>query len=168
MGRMVGLLGALALLGGRIGEAHGRENAESCRRFVTEYYAWYVKATENSGYEQALKRRPSSFSAELIRRLKQDIAAQAKTPGEISGLDFDPFLNTQDVAQKYVAGKVTRIGKRFRAEVSALWNGKKDPKPAVIPELVFERGRWVFVNFHYNGTANLLKILADLRKERRK
>jgi hypothetical protein len=38
-----------------------------------------------------------AFSPELASKLKEDLAAQEKSPGEIVGLDFDPFLNAQDV-----------------------------------------------------------------------
>ena len=151
--------------------AHG-QSAESCRSFVREFYKWYTQDDGKWGYDDALKRRRGSFSAELVRRLQEDRAAQARTPGEITGLDFDPFINAQDLAQEYRVGKVTRRGKSYLAQVFGIWNGKKSVKPDVTPELVFTRGRWVFVNFHYEALpkeqSNLLRVLELYRKDRAK
>src|SRR2546421_11972724 len=129
--------------------ALSQDRAASCRAFVAAFYRWYTRSAEHGGFEAAVRRRRGSFSSELVRRLNEDTAAQARTSGEITGLDFDPFLNAQDVAQRYTVGRVTHRGSRYFAQVSAIWNGKKESKPAVTPELIFTGGRWVFLNFHY-------------------
>jgi hypothetical protein len=77
------------------------ETQESCHKFVQDFYNWYLtksltgKLSRPSSY-LALLRKPEAFGPELYRRLKQDREAQDKTPGEIVGLDFDPFLNKPD------------------------------------------------------------------------
>jgi hypothetical protein len=58
-------------------------------------------------------------------------------------------------------------------EVFGFWNGKKNAKPDVVPELVFEKGRWIFVNFHYDSSGfpeneNLVSVLQALKKSREK
>ena len=50
---------------------------------------------------------------------------------------------------------------------------KESPKPDVTPELAFENGHWIFLNFHYPNTGspnneNLLALLQQLKKERKK
>ena len=37
-------------------------------------------------------------------------AAYKKSPEEIVGLDFDPFLNAQDIAERYLVGKIIPKG----------------------------------------------------------
>jgi hypothetical protein len=105
----------------------------------------------------------------LIRRLNEDAQAAAKSPGEIVGLDFDPVLNSQDFAEKYVPGKVTRNGRRFLVEVFSVSAGKRSEIPAVTPELRHEGGRWVFTNFVYKvdgKTDDLLSLLRQLKRAR--
>jgi hypothetical protein len=110
-----------------------------------------------------------------LERSGRNFAASAKSPDEIVGLDFDPFLNAQDKAERYVVGNVSLKQDRYLAEVYGLWSGKKNKTPDVIPELMFQGGRWTFLNFHYvyteEGKAprrdDLLNLLKGLRKERK-
>jgi hypothetical protein len=152
---------------------------QDCGPFVQQFYNWYV-AKENalmksnsreSALELTLREKRSSFSPELVKGLKEDLAASKKSPGEIVGLDFDPFLNAQDVAEHYLVGKITPKGDRYWVEVFGVWNGQKNSNPDVVPELAFENGHWIFTNFHYGKTdipvnENLVSVLQVLKKDR--
>ncbi len=147
---------------------------KACRAFVQEFYDWYAKRSHKGafGIEEALKERRRVFDAELVRRLREDAAAAAKAPGEIVGLDFDPVLNAQDIAEKYIVGAVRRQGVRFRVDVFGYWNGRKSPRPDVTPEVLRAGSRWVFTNFYYRrdgkqATSNLLQVLQELKRERK-
>lgn len=121
-----------------------------------------------------IKARPGNFSRELRRRLAEDMAAASRNKDEIVGLDFDPYLNSQDMADRYVVRKVVRAGQRYRAEVHAVTEGKQTATPVVIPELVRTGSGWMIVNFLYRNPENaadksdLLSILSQLRADRRK
>lgn len=155
-----------------------RAGEASCRSFVQKFYDWYVrlaaKAHKIPSCDLAMKTRPSAFSRELRQRLAEDSAAQAKVKDLIVGIDFDPFLNAQDFADRYLAQKVTRRSESYLVEVHGITAGKRNQRPDVIPELVQRNGRWTFVNFHYppgedgSGKSDLLTILKQLREERRK
>lgn len=162
-------------------EAHARTVSVSrsteaaCRKAVQEFYNWYVprmmREVRVSARDQALMTRPRNFSPELRRRLAEDGAAAAKSPDEIVGLDFDPFVNSQDPASRYVAKRVYRVGNGYRVEVHGVIDGKANAKPDVIPELAQSRGRWTFVNFHYPAEGaepktDLLNVLRVLRNSR--
>ena len=149
----------------------------SCKQFVQSFYTWYLaksKAPAKNGtpdpLEVALKKRAVNFSPELTKRLKEDFAAAAKSPGEIVGLDFDPILNAQDCGDKYEAETVTTKGNSYLVDVVSTWNGKKESHATVQPELVqIAGGKWQFVNFHYNvdnKKDDLLNVLKVLREER--
>jgi len=142
---------------------------------VQGFYDWYVKAShKNGGFETAIDKKPRIFSREILRKLREDMAASRKSPGEIVGLDFDPFLNSQDVADRCEAGKVTRKGDRYLVQINSHYSDSKDAGPSLVAELRQESGKWVFVNFHYgkgNGSPkneNLLAVLAELKAERGK
>src|SRR5579862_5159322 len=48
-------------------------SAESCRRFVQEFYTWYAaRSIKAGGVDLILAKRRASFSPELVRRLKED------------------------------------------------------------------------------------------------
>jgi FlaG/FlaF family flagellin (archaellin) len=93
-----------------------RDSQRSCRDFVQRFYDWYVPIAlkDNAGNpsDRALRYKSHAFSPELLTQLKEDSTAQAKAKGEIVGLDFDPFLNSQHPGERYTAEKV--VGKRDR------------------------------------------------------
>ncbi len=150
--------------------------SESCRKFVQAFYDWYNLPNGEPGKERsaedATKLKSSDFDAELLRRLNEDFAAQAKAKGELVGLDMDPFLATNSTPyKKYLVGKVIPKSGTFTAEVFGIEAGKKTPQPIVITELRCKDKHWQFVNFHYEPSKireneNLLSILKVLREER--
>ena len=149
----------------------------ACRAHVQRFYDWYLprlmREVHVTAMEEALDIRPRDFSAALRDGLREDLAAAAKSPDEIVGLDFEPFVNSQDPAGKYVARKVTHVGKSYRVEVHSVIDGKVSEEPDVIPELVQWRGHWTFVNFHYPPveavkTPDLVKLLQLLKADRKK
>jgi Protein of unknown function (DUF3828) len=150
------------------------DDSASCRAFVQKFYDWYVAKSNaptsvSSTLETALKARSGDFSPELCKRIKEDNAAAAKSPGEIVGLDFDPILNTQESATPYKADKVSVKGSSFLIDVYSIEGGKKSAQPVVQPELSHSNGAWQFVNFHYKVDKkddDLLNILKALRQER--
>jgi len=157
---------------------------QSCLAFVQEFYDWYVpawltrnlespatfKRWENS--RDPLRSRSQLFSPELVRRLKEDHAAQARVKGDIVGLDFDPFIGGNGgPLGRYVVGKLTRKGELYRVNVHCVASGKKAKEVSVVPELAFRQGRWQFVNFRYaegDEGDDLISILKLLREERQK
>lgn len=154
---------------------HGE--VESVRSFVNEFYQWYVPKTlePHSGpaWDFALKYRSRVFSSELFRALKEDSDAQGKASGEIVGLDFDPFLNTQDPCGRYEVGGVVPEEQDYRVEVFGICSGTKKAEPDVLAQVELRGGHWVFTNFlypnlekEYPHSANLLATLKALQRER--
>lgn len=154
---------------------------EGCAQFVQQFYDWYLakeKAlmddkSEDSAFEITLRDKQSSFTPALVKALKDDLEASKKSPDEIVGLDFDPFLNSQDTADKYVVGEVHSKGDHYLVDVFGILEGKQLPKPDVVPELTLENGKWIFTDFHYGesdtpANENLIGILQQLKKDREK
>jgi hypothetical protein len=146
---------------------------ESCRSAVQKFYDWYVpevfREKQTWAANSALESKEFAFSPELRKRLKEDFAASAANANEVVGLDFDPFLASQDPARRYVVDKVLVKGGRCRADVYSVESSKKGKRPDVIPELESRGKGWVFVNFHYpQENGNLLSILRALRKDRQR
>ncbi|PZM77774.1 MAG: hypothetical protein DKT66_26210 [Candidatus Melainabacteria bacterium] len=141
----------------------------SSRGFVQSFYKWYLTKPESN---HACKQRPSAFSPELLKMLNDDYAASQKVSGEIVGLDFDPFLDTNaEPFVNYVATNVTRKGENYLVQVDGK-GGNRTDKSRIQPEVAYKNGKWQFVNFHYPGAKgtneNLLSILKTLRSDRRK
>jgi hypothetical protein len=151
------------------------QSALSAKGFVQSFYTWYIpQMTKNvpvPSDQRILKERASSFSPTLLAMLKEDLAASAKVPDEIVGLDFDPYINGQDTPTRYLAGKVIPKDKCYWVEVFDVSSGKKGKSPAVTPEVKFVKGKWIFTNFHYGKTnipenENLISILKALKASR--
>jgi hypothetical protein len=157
-------------------ERHQQDLDKSCREFVGTFYAWYLpKALRDNperAWDLALKYKRYVFSSELYRQLSEDSEAQRKADGDLVGLDFDPFLRTQDPGGRYVVKRITIKDGRCWADVHAVRSGKESTTPSVTPELELKDDRWIFVNFHYQDPArpgwswDLLRELNDLRRYR--
>lgn len=134
----------------------------SSREFVQEFYQWYVSValsdSDTPAWDTALKRKGSDFSPELSRLLREDSADQA-TCSDLIGLDFDPFLSTQDPADHYDVGDISHEGQDYRAAIFSAEDGKRSEKPQVTAEFSEHEGHWFFVNFYYRQGGNLLEIL---------
>jgi hypothetical protein len=144
------------------------------QRFLDEFYQWYTPLTHKNNtttaWDVAVKLKGKSFSAQLARLLKQDSVAKASCR-ELIGLDFDPFLNTQDPSQQYKVGNVTRTGETYRADIYRVAAGQQAKKPDLTAEFTKKNDGWMFLNFFYPNGTNLLAILSapqekclDLRK----
>lgn len=146
----------------------------SCQRFAQDFYDWYVPFTQKQLHMPAsnvpLQRRPTLFSPELLHALRIDSEAQARAKGELVGLDFDPFLGSQDPADHYDARHATAKDRTCSVEVwraSPTDTAAKLNKPEAVAQLEQHNGRWQFVNFSYPiGGPDLLRLLANLREER--
>ena len=141
-------------------------------KFAEEFYAWYVPIARadnpDPAWELALKSKKDVFDRPLAQAIKEDLDAQAKFPGEIVGIDFDPFLYTQDPAKRYTIGKVSQKGERYLVEIHGNRNGKKIDGNALTAEIAKKGGRWVFTNFYYSKGKDLLSILRSLKVDRQK
>jgi hypothetical protein len=106
----------------------------------------------------ALKYKRSAFSPPLTRLLEQDRAAQAKCQ-ELVGLDFDPFLNTQDPAEHYVVREIARHDQYYVVDIYSVQFGEKSKEPSVRAEVSESDGHWFFDNFLYPGGRDLVTLL---------
>jgi hypothetical protein len=141
--------------------------------FMQQFYDWYVplalKASAKPAWTLAMSEKGAIFDPDLARALKTDAEAQDKVVGEIVGLDFDPFLASQDPDRKYVVGSVARKGDRYWADVYGLSSGKMRARPDVIVELQEKDAKWIIVDFHYpGGGKDLLTTLKLLQRDRPK
>lgn len=144
-----------------------QEVARSPREFVEGFYKWYVPKAlsdnKTAAWNVALKYKSSVFSRELAQLLREDSTAQARCE-ELVGLDFDPFLNSQDPATRYdVGGMSQKKDKHYLADIYSVHSGKRNDKPSVSAELEESDGHWIFVNFFYSDGTNLLTILKSPR-----
>jgi hypothetical protein len=162
----------LAHASGQI-SAGPRESA-SCRRFVQEFYDWYIPFTQTEAggrpSDIALRQRASLFNPDLLRALKSDSEAQARSK-ELVGLDLDPFAGS-DPADHYEARRVTCKDARCSVD---LWRASptdtaaKTGKPEIVAVVALTRGHWEFQNFLYPDLgSDLVSVLTELREERRK
>jgi hypothetical protein len=148
----------------------------SCRQFVQNFYDWYGRTARDqtkknfSPVDFALKEKAKNLSPTLFRDLQADREAQ-RNADEIVGLEFDPFLGAQDVADRYEVEDATPRQQSYRVRVHGIWNGKKRSRPDVIAELARKKnGEWIFVNFYYPGpyASDLVSVLKRLREDRAK
>lgn len=169
---VIGWLLLLALPCSLLAQTKDVSETAGARDFVQAFYNWYVpqalKDNATPAWNLALKYKSPVFNSEVLSALREDSAAQAKVAGDIVGLDFDPFLSSQDPSARYDVGKVTIKGGACWVEIHGVRPGKKSAAPDVTAELSHRDGRWIFVNFHYADGGDLLSVLKTLRDDRQK
>ncbi len=144
----------------------------SPEEFVRAFYDWYTSvALEDQpipAWNAVIEHRASTLSPELFRGLKDSADAQAKAEGEIAGLDFDPFLNSQDPCERYEVGTASQVGRGYRVDVHSVCSGIRSQQPDVVAEVAVRNGSLVLVNFHYpREQTDLQTLLMRLREDRR-
>jgi hypothetical protein len=154
----------------------------SCKGFVQDFYDWYLKiyTADNKvpAAKIAMEKQPGIFSSELFQALENDFKAQALATDGISGIDFDPFLDSQDAPSSYKVIKTVVDSSGCVAEVRGVgpdWRhkGQKLYAPRIKVMLRYRSRKWVVVNFRYfnrenSSTDNLLgqlKWWVDIRKK---
>ena len=142
---------------------------DKVRQFVQAFYNWYtpLAVKDPDSVDIVLRTKSAYLTRRLAVALTKDSAAQAKTPGYIVGLDFDPFMNSQDPDESYKVGLVKRMGYTYRVSIHRKINRRILPAVIVIAEVLRIRGRYRFANFFYpEGGRNLLAILKRLAADR--
>jgi hypothetical protein len=155
-----------------LGIAQVPDPQDSVGKFVQKFYGWYgIVSHKNSKLapdERAIKENAQMFSAKLIASLKEDYEASSKHPEEIVGLDWDPFLCSQDLDDRYEVGGVKKQGKNYLVELYGVSGCKRNPEPNVIAEVAKSGDHWIFVNFHSPHGGDLLNDLKELKQNRNK
>jgi hypothetical protein len=174
--KTLGLL-SLAILAGASAPRCARatstqDEAESCRSFVEQFYNLYEpldpgQPLDSTSLGEAVQKK--QVDPDLAGQLRAVLDAQAQSGQTL--LDFDPIINGRDPSDKYVAGSVMRKGEHYLVEVYGVSDDRrKHDNPDVIAELVFQVGRWTFVNCHYPNRSdspaseNLLSLLKSTRR----
>ena len=145
--------------GATLVEATGTDSAA---RFAWAFYDWYVRL--GAPFDSIWGKR-ALFSPELFQALRADADAQAKDSEYIVGLDWDPFVNSQDPCPRYRIGPSAQHGTHSLVPVTGTC--ESDSQPDAVAELGRQGGGWVFVNFRHGAdSGSLLSDLARLRRDR--
>ena len=126
----------------------------SAKHVVQEFYDWYVpraaKANGTNLIMSAARRRALPFDAELLRWLWIDSIAQTRAPkGELDGLDWDPYLDSQDPCRRYRATGVSRRGTTYDVEVRGSGGCPPNDTVDVVVRLMPRPAGWTVVDFRY-------------------
>ncbi|TLU51666.1 MAG: DUF3828 domain-containing protein [Chlorobium sp.] len=145
---------------------------DSVRKFVQEFYDWYgIISHKNSKIApdvRAITEKAKMFSPKLIVALKEDYEASSKHPEEIVGLDWDPFLCSQELEDRYQVGDIKKQGKNYLIELYGVSGGKRNPEPNVIAEVAQIGTQWIFVNFRSPHGGDMQSDLKKLKQIRNK
>lgn len=78
------------------------DDGAAARQVVTSLYKTHFAVKQR--FDLTMKRERRLFAAPLLKLLDEDGAAQKANPGEIVGLDWDPFTSSQEGADSYQVG----------------------------------------------------------------
>lgn len=151
---------------------HTSPDREAARAFVQQFYDSYVpialRPHSGPAWDSVLVSRSRDFSQDLLRALDADSRAQSAVEGTIVGLDFDPFLASQDPCESYQASDVSQSGADYLVSVVAICGGRRSERPSVVAHLARVNDSWVFSDFEYGKLkttlSSTLETLAKGRK----
>jgi hypothetical protein len=137
---------------------------------VREFYAWYVPIANGPSavptWFAAMSRNPAVLDTQLLAALRADSTAQSHAEGEIAGLDWDPFLATQDPCERYDVGSATGEGDTRLIPVQGNCTGTEKSGPDVIVEARRNGSSWLLINFRYpKQDSDLVSALRELHRE---
>lgn len=111
------LVTCVALSGG-CAPSQGRVSSDP-RASLQSFYDAYTTAFERGQSHQFVLDTTTMIGADLRRALLADWDASAADSTQIVGLDFDPFLNSQDPCGVYRVGADSQAGQQHFLQVSA-------------------------------------------------
>ena len=149
-------------------QAETRIERDSVRRAVQAFYDWYTpRAAKPRGVDMVMRAAthgPLAFDPDLVKWLRIDSIARARTKDEVNGLDGDPYFNAQDPCARYTVQSVRSEGSRFLADVVGQGGCAAHKKADVIVVVGRAEGRWIVREFldpsrHNEGLLPLLRRL---------
>lgn len=136
------------------------------QNFVRDFYSWYVPIA--NGHQKGissdvvLEKKPNLFYKPLLKALKFDAMRRMAVSGEINGLDFDPFLNSQDPAPRYTPKGVQKWQGLYQVQIFESDSDGSNPRLAVTAEVRVNEGKCEFTNFYYPKGHSLMALLRRL------
>lgn len=151
----------------------GQEQVRAVEVFVKEFYVSYRARVESQmasgtpAWALVANEPDSALTAALALALSADHEAALASPGEIVGLDFDPFLAAQDLCDAYRVGRVVAQTTGFRAEVYGDCGRNDGQVPDVVAEVVLVNGTYRIANVRYpTWDMDLMTLLSGLQDGR--
>lgn len=135
--------------------------------FLRRYLGQFEAAAERPGDWNPLTALRADLSPTLLAALQADRAASAANDEEIVGLDFDPFINAQDVCDPYEARAATVRDTTVDVAVYNTCDWGHPLVPDVIYQLQRRGERWVIVDLRYAAGQSLLEVLAYYAEHRK-
>jgi hypothetical protein len=144
----------------------------NARAFVQKFYDWYLPLVQACSPACASARTPEnlkkwSFDDGLAALLIEDDAVQQSSPGVITGLDSDPFLNSQDAeGARYRVERVTHRDGTTLVRVRGHNPGGKASNDVLIDVVLRQGGdHWVITNFIFGGRGSSWNLMTTLKSE---
>jgi hypothetical protein len=140
--------------------------------FVASFYEWFAAPRAAGGgdrmFVRVLEERAASLDTPLLAALREDRAAAERSPGELVGLEFEPFTANQDPCEAYSVGEASKAAGRIRVPIFSVCSGHRLDAPSVTVEVEMREARWVITNVIYPDGDDLLALLQRQADNRRR
>lgn len=142
------------------------DDISSAENEVRSFYSWYVPFATTIGsndpaFSKVIRLNPDILSSSLRQKLAADLARKMRSAGTIEGLDFDPFLGSQDPCPHYEVTGSKIVKSHYLVEVRPIC-APGAPQANIIVSLVKTSGRFVIDNIIYGDGHTLRRALALL------
>lgn len=136
--------------------------------FLRRYLGQFEESPERAANWNPLDGIREDLSPGLLAALAADRDASIANDDEIVGLDFDPFINAQDVCEAYEARAAVARDTTTDVGVYNTCDWGHPLIPDVIYQLQRHGDRWMVVDLRYGGGQSLLEVLAYYAEQRKR
>jgi hypothetical protein len=130
------------------------------QRFLDWYGPHAAQATDPA-WARAVLPGGAPLTPDLIAALSADLEAKRAFKGEAVGLDFDPFLNTQDPCERYSANASRVASDTVFVPVTAQCGPTAQTHRIATMVLVQRGARWLIADVRYPTGRSLVAMLRD-------
>lgn len=133
----------------------GAADTVRAREHVQRFLDQYIGLSGHAGpaYLQLLSSHAGPLDSALATALREDaeFGDQRATGGSREGINFDPFLGSQDPCPRYEARDAVQHGVTYRVTVHPTCAGSS-PKSSPVYAVVHGGGQWRIANVFYEKT----------------
>ncbi len=136
------IAGAAVVIASNASAAATPDKTAGPEQFVQQFYDWYSSFYDKYDVRRsappdvaAIRQRPALFDRTFAGMIVADAEAQSRCKGYADGLDYDPFLQVQDIGGHFRVIGVNPYAEGYRVSVSL--NGK----PHAVAYVAGHRGR---------------------------
>lgn len=151
-------------------ESPARSERDAPDELARAFYRWHTTPADRGGsgfaVDRTIGRFRTAFTPELRSALDEDLVASRASPGNVVGLDGDPFTDSQDPCERYLPQAAVVTGDSATVTIMEVCEPGAPGRSSVRVILVRRDDSWHLADFVARDGRTLTDQLRQLRLAR--